>query len=180
MQSALVHSPFLFLCRSFSSSSSPSLYPFFFFRCVIHSFIHLPSRHFCHTPCLFHGSVFFSHSLVPPTMFSSVLWQSFLGFITSSGDIPPFFSPFLPLLYPLRSLHFHFLWLQEGEKRGSLSFCFLCHLDCSERKDEDRGKELQHSEYRCVLVTSHHRSPKGGLQPCPDALFYGSTLFTIL
>lgn len=115
--------------------------PVFFFRCIIHSFIHLPLRHFCHTPCLLLGSVFFSHSLVPPTMFSSVLWQSFLGFITSSGDIPPFFSPFLPLLYPLRSLHFHFLWLQEGEKRGSLSFCFLCHLDCSERKDVDRGKE---------------------------------------
>lgn len=47
--------------------------PVFFFRCIIHSFIRLPSRHFCHTPCLLLGSVFFSHSLVPPTIFLSTL-----------------------------------------------------------------------------------------------------------
>ena len=50
----------------------------------------------CHT-----STVFLSPSLrflpsFPPTIFRSALWHSFLGFRISSGDIPPFFSPFSP------------------------------------------------------------------------------------
>lgn len=65
---------------------------------------------YCHSSSL---SSFLSFFLfLPSSIFLPGLWQSFLGFIISSGDIPPSLSP-----SALRSLgssrHFHFLCQRE-------------------------------------------------------------------
>lgn len=82
---------------------------------------------------LFLPAIFlFFFFLVAPSLSPSLLllWQSFLGFIISSGDIPPSFSPFspsLPLSLSLSQLflsaHFHFL---SRKKNLSLSLSLLC------------------------------------------------------
>lgn len=69
-----------------------------------------------------------------PAIFPSLspwfsLWQSFLGFIISSGNIPPFFSPFSLLLLSLSaffSTHFHFL--------SRKSKCFLLFVSLTNKK----------------------------------------------
>lgn len=133
---------FLFLCRSFSLLLL-LLYLFSFFP-FIHSFtrIQIPQSlsDFLIFPSLLplvwcqllnNLSLFSSHHL-SPSLPPFSLWQSFLGFIISSGDIPLFFSPFFPLSLSLCRSHSFFLSVHFHFQR--LFFFHFSHLCIKEEK----------------------------------------------
>lgn len=131
----------LFLCRSFS------LLPYtYFFYSSFPSFIHSLTFIFssllplacCQLPD--NLSLFFPPSFAP----SLSRWRSFLGFIISSGDIPPLLSPFFPLFLSLSlsmfflSIHLHFQCRKANENP---SFFRKCSKRTEEGKDMvDEGK----------------------------------------
>ena len=134
---------FFFILIRHLSSLSLSLFPFIHpvvyypsiavrLLDIFPSSTRLPSTPKNNLSFFFFPPSFFFFFLVAPSLSPSLLllWQSFLGFIISSGDIPPSFSPFSPTL-PLSlslsqlflSAHFHFL---SRKKNLSLSLSLLC------------------------------------------------------
>lgn len=96
---------------SLSSSHHPSVH-FFVPRAFIAVTLPLSSR--------VHLFVSFLPSL-HPSILHSVLWQPFLGFSISSGDIPPFFSPFSPPSLALAIFFSTFF----GKRRRKICFIFF-------------------------------------------------------
>lgn len=168
MQSALVQPLFLFLCRSFSlllllhphtTSLSPFIHPSSRLSSLnrhhtsrylpfIHSFADNSEKQsvLLFLPAIF--LFFFCCSLSPSLL---LLWQSFLGFIISSGDIPPSFSPFSPPSLPpsfsfaLTAFSFCPFSLSVPKKNPSFFFSlfYVFHLWIKERRCGWRdGEEL--------------------------------------
>lgn len=185
MQSALVQPLFLFLCRSFSlllllhphtTSLSPFIHPSSRLSSLnrhhtsrylpfIHSFADNSEKQsvLLFLPAIF--LFFFCCSLSPSLL---LLWQSFLGFIISSGDIPPSFSPFSPpslppSLFLFRSHSFFFLPIFTfcAEKKSLVLFFSLLRLSLM-----DQRKKVWIEGWRGIMCGDKRRMRrirKGGI-----------------